>query len=236
MKNITTRAEYDSTLFQIIQQSEILSKADVDSLIPFTEELKETFKKSQTFRTRTEMEVSVLNDMKHPTPASKYWQAVREQNVMFTEMVMLSYEYRKDLIEIQKLQRDILKEEDELEAELLQIELEKKQFLMKSAEKVAKDRIREIAEWSDIKKREAAQMDKKDLEDVDNHQLKSYTKRWLRQSLAAGDSGSPSERQNLKGQLQSGLKNCEQRGLLDEVLEDAPKELQDSVRKQLLIK
>ena len=55
----------------------------------------------------TEVPVSVLNDIKFPTPAAKYWQAMREQNVMFQELVMLSYEYRKNLVEIWQRQGGI---------------------------------------------------------------------------------------------------------------------------------
>ena len=212
--NVTeTRGEYSLQPFNIIHNSDILAASDFEKLIPLTEELQDTFKKSQVFRTRTEMEISVLNDLKHPTHSSKYWQAVREQNVMFTETVMLSYEYRKNLIEIKQLLKEIDEEEDELEAELKQIEVEKKQFISKSHEKTAKDRIRELAEWSDIKKREAACMTDEDLMNVDHHQLKSYTQRFINQANAAGNSGSPSEKQNLKGQLEAGLKECKKRDI-----------------------
>ena len=97
-----TRGRYDEAPFGIIKQADILSEIDVKSLSDIAEELKETFVKVQMFRTRTEMEVSVLNEIKHPTPASKYWQSVREQNVMFQELVMLSLEYRKNMVEIRK--------------------------------------------------------------------------------------------------------------------------------------
>ena len=234
-KDISTRGEYGLQPFNIIQGSEILSQEDIDSLTPLTKELQQNFKKSQMFRTRTEMEVSVLNDLKFPTPASKYWQSCREQNVMFSEMVMLSYEYRKSEIEMKKLQRDIEKEEDELEKELLQIELEKQQFMQKGRERTAKDRIREIKAWSEIKAREADKMTDKELEDVDNHQLISYTQRWIQQSMAAGNSGSPSERQNLQGQLMAGIKACERQGVLEDALVVAPKELKDSIKKQLTL-
>ena len=52
------------------------------------------------FRTETEMRISVLNDLKHPTPGAKYWQAVREQNVFFEQMIFLSFDYRENDIEI----------------------------------------------------------------------------------------------------------------------------------------
>jgi len=108
------KAQLTEAPFNIILGSNILPREDIKSLDPLKNELKETFIKAQMFRTRTEMEVSVLNDIKHPTSDSKYWQAVREQNVMFQELVMLSYEYRKNKIEIEILKRDILEETDSL--------------------------------------------------------------------------------------------------------------------------
>jgi hypothetical protein len=70
------------------------------------------------FRTETEMRFSVLSDNKYPTKAAKYWQSVREQNTHFENLVHLSFDARKNEVEIKKLQRDIKKEKDELEIEL----------------------------------------------------------------------------------------------------------------------
>lgn len=223
--NEIKKGELNITPFNIIQNSDILTKDDFDLLIPLTGELQETFKKSQVFRTRTEMEVSVLNDIKHPTPSSKYWQATREQNVMFNELVMLSYEYRKNLVEIKKLQRNLEKEKDVLEVELLIIEIDKKMFTSKNQERTAKDRIRELKAWSEIKLREATKMTPEELADVDNHQLISYTKRWINQSITMGGNGSPAERQNLLGQLRSGILLCIEKGIIENVLDGFPKEI-----------
>ncbi len=230
------KGELTVTPFNIIHQSEILTEKDLDVLNSLTGELKETFKKSQVFRTRTEMEISVLNDIKFPTPASKYWQSVREQNMMFHELVMLSYEYRKNLVEIKKLQRQLEKETDDLEKELLQIEIEKKLFISKNQEKVAKDRIRELKEWSEIKEREEINMPKEELGDADNHQLISYTKRWIKQSIVMGNNGSPAERQNLLGQLRSGILTCIDRGILDKVLEDFSEDIRKKIKNEYNIK
>ena len=225
-----TKGEFDETPFNIISQSDILTKEDINKLTPLTQELKETFIKSQVFRTRTEMEVSVLNDLKFPTSTLKYWQSVREQNVMFSELVMLSYEYRKNIVEIKKLQRDIKNEKDDLEKELLQIKIEKKIFISKNQEKTAKERIRELKAWSEIKEREAKNMSKEDLANVDNGQLIGYTKRWLKQSIEMGGNGSPSERQNLIGQLRSGILACMEKGILDKVLEGFSDDIKEKVK------
>ena len=83
----------------------ILSKDEVADFKKMKSELQDTWIKKQMFRTETEMRISVLNDLKHPTPAAKYWQAVREQNVMFEQMVFLSFDYRKNEVEIKKLEK-----------------------------------------------------------------------------------------------------------------------------------
>jgi len=235
-KEIVGKGELNKNPFNIIQCADILTKEDLESLTPLAGELQEGFKKSQVFRTRTEMEVSVLNDIKHPTPSSKYWQAMKEQNVMFGELVILSYEYRKKLVEIKKIQRDIPLEKDELERELKQIELEKEMFFLKNQERTAKDRIRELKAWSEIKKREASNMSEEELSDVDNHQLISYVKRWIKQSISMGMGGSPAERQNLLGQLNSGIKLCIKEGIIENVLDGFPEETKNQIRSEYKLK
>jgi hypothetical protein len=215
------KGQLTQTPFNIIQQSDILTEDDINKLTPLTQELKETFVKSQVFRTRTEMEVSVLNDIKFPTSTLKYWQATREQNVMFQELVMLSYEYRKNTIKIKQLEIRIKNEDDDLEKELLQIEMERKMFISKNQEKTAKDRIRELKAWSEIKEREAENMNKEDLMDVDNGQLIGYTIRWIKP-----------ERQNLHGQLRSGILACIEERILDKVLEKFSDEIKTKIKRE----
>jgi hypothetical protein len=225
-----------STLpFNIIQNSSVLAASDFQELEKLTDELQDTFLKSQVFRTRTEAEISVLNDDKHPTPASKYWQSVREQGVMFHELVMLSYEYRKNLIEIKKLERDMEKKDDELDKELDQIEIERKRFISKDMEKIAKDRIREIKMWSEIKAREAKSMSEAELAEVDTHQLVSYTKRFIKERVRMADGGSPAERRNLIGQLETSFKACRELGILQSILEEVPDYIRINLGKENLL-
>jgi len=130
----------------------LLDKDDYSNFKKLTDELRDTWTKKQIFRTETEMRVSVLSDFKFPTNASKYWQCIREQNVFFENLMSLSFDYRKNDVEIKKLERKLETEEDELEKELLQIELEQKIYGKANMELVAKDRMREIKAWSDLKK------------------------------------------------------------------------------------
>jgi hypothetical protein len=212
-------AKYSDQSFNIINNSSILEPKDFEQLAALKDELQETFLRTQIFRTRTEMEVSVLDDIHFPTPDSKYWQAQREQNVMFSELVRMSYEYRKNLVEIKKLQREYDEEEDDLEKELKKIEIERKQFESREMERMAKDRIREVQQWHEIKEKLVPKMVNSTL-NVNNHQLVSYTQEWLREALLMPPTIQQGEMVNLVGKLNSALKMCFDMGLVDKVMAD----------------
>jgi len=183
---------------QIIEGADILDAQRCTVLLGLAAELRQTFATVQVYRTKTEMLVSVLNDVKHPTPDSKYWQAVREQNVMFQELAMLSYEYRKNAVEIRKLQRNQLVEEDELEKELIGIEIEKKTFIGCNMERTAQDRLREIVEWSHIKAELRPQMAFGD-QDVNEHQLTAMKQRFEFEASLVGQNTPPADARNALG-------------------------------------
>lgn len=212
-------------------KSDMLSEEAAEVLSKLSVELEETFNSVQVHRTRTEMEVSVLNDLKHPTPASKYWQSVREQSVMLNGVTMLSFDYRIKKIRVKMLNRKIYETSDLLKKELLQVKLARMLYVLKDMRRAAKARIREIKDWSEIKARESKSMSQEELADVGNHQLISYTKRWINQTIEMGADGSPSEKQNLLGQLRSGINLCIKKGLILEVLE----EYDEPVKNQILL-
>ena len=106
----------------------LLDKSEASEFKKMVPELQDTWTKKQMFRTETEMRFSVLSDNKYGTNAAKYWQSVREQNTHFENLMRLSFDYRKNDVEIKKIQRDIKKEKDSLEKELKQIEVEQKLY------------------------------------------------------------------------------------------------------------
>jgi hypothetical protein len=177
----------------------ILDQTDFDRLISLKYELEDTWTKKQIFRTETEMRVSVLNDAKFPTAAAKYWQCVREQNVFFENLMQLSFSYRKNEVEIKKLQKKLLDETDELERELIEIEIEEKVYGRASMELVAKDRVREIDQWSKLK----AELDTGafDTQDVNTHQMESLKLALEARAQALTPGSSQAEVLNVLGPL-----------------------------------
>ena len=179
----------------------ILDAKDVLAFKDMVDELKDTWTKKQVFRTETEMRFSVLNDLKYPTKASKYWQCVREQNVYLENLMTLSFEYRKNEIEIKKLNKKIDEEEDELEKELLKIEIDEKTFAKANMQLTAKDRMREIKLWSNLKKEsDDGSFDK---QDVNVHQLESYHKIMQNRAKTLTQGSTQPEVFNVLGQLQT---------------------------------
>ena len=177
--------------------------------------------KKQMFRTETEMRFSVLSDNKYPTPAAKYWQSVREQNTHFENLVHLSFDARKNSVEIEKLEREIKMEKDPLDKKLKTIELEEKLYKQASLELVAKHRMREVATWSKLKKEfHDGSFDDRD---VNTHQAHSYLLRLQEQKKTITPGTSQPEVFNVLGQLEALEKNIADKKLsLDS---KAPKQL-----------
>ena len=85
---------------------EMLKPDDASAVVELREELADNWQKKQIFRTETEMRISVLNDAKHPTNASKYWQSVREQGAMFDALLGLTFDLRRNKLARRKLEQE----------------------------------------------------------------------------------------------------------------------------------
>ena len=181
----------------------LLSKAK-DTLVPMlssdlenklaglADELQETYAKRQVWRTQTEMMFSVLDDSKHPTPASKYWQCVREQSVFYEQLVQLTLDYRRNNIAIleleEKLQGDDL---NKFERMTLEVDYDSAIWARDGLKIQAKDRMRELDLWSQIKTALVEGNPEFDTEDVNTHQAESYLKRMenRKDTLTSGSQG-----------------------------------------------
>tara|TARA_R110002020_G_scaffold48481_1_gene138143 strand:+ start:29 stop:703 length:675 start_codon:yes stop_codon:yes gene_type:complete len=180
----------------------LLDKSDVSEFKKMIPELQDTWKKKQMFRTETEMRFSVLSDNKHGNNASKYWQSVREQNTHFENLMHLSFDYRKNDVEIEKIQAKIENSKTEkFEKKLAKIELEEKLYGRASMELVAKARMKEIATWSKLKKE--FNDGKFDDKNVNTHQAESYMHTLEQRKATLTPGSSQPEVFNVLGQLET---------------------------------
>ena len=197
----------------------ILDPNDVTDFKGMVEELRDTWTKKQVFRTETEMRFSVLNDMKYPTKAAKYWQCVREQNVYLENLMSLSFDYRRTEVKLKRLQQKLKDETDELKKELIQIDIDEKTYSKANMELTAKDRMREIKLWSQLKKEvDDGTFDK---ENVNTHQLESYHKIMLNRKDTLTPGSSQPEVFNVLGQLQTIERVKKERGQLEHTKREA---------------
>ena len=179
----------------------LLDAEDVSKFKELTSELRDTWTKKQVFRTETEMRMSVLQDAKYPTKASKYWQCVREQNVFLENLMSLSFDARRNEVKLKKLKQKLETEKDPIKRELCQIDIDEKTYSVANMQLVARDRMREIKLWSTLKKEfDDGSFNTKD---VNRHQLDSYAliMKNKAETLTAGSS--QPEVFNVLGQLQS---------------------------------
>ena len=191
--------------------SNVLDPSDFKQFVALKEEIKDTWHKKQVFRTETEMRMSVLQDAKYPTKASKYWQCVREQNVFFENLMSLSFDYRKNEVRIKRLKKKLAEETDPLRVEMLEINLEEKLYGRANMELVAKDRMREIEHWSRLKKEyNDGTFDDKN---VNTHQAESYKYILTNKVKTLTPGSSQPEVFNVVGQLQT-LERLEKEGVL----------------------
>ena len=167
-ENIKSLIESESD----VHLNNLLPTEDVNIFKEMVEELKDTWTKKQVFRTETEARISVLQDMKYPNKASKYWQCVREQSVFLENLMTLSFDYRRNDIKIKRLEQKLKEEKDELKKELFKVDLDEKTYSKANMELVAKDRMRELKMWSKLK----TEFDDGtfNTKDVNRHQLDSY--------------------------------------------------------------
>ena len=179
----------------------LLDPNDVKEFKELTSELRDTWTKKQVFRTETEMRMSVLQDAKYPTKASKYWQCVREQNVFLENLMTLSFDARRNEVKLKKLKQKLEKEEDELKRELLQIDIDEKTYSVANMQLVARDRMREIKLWSTLKKE--FNDGSFNTKDVNRHQLDSYAIIMKNKAETLTSGSSQPEVFNVLGQLQT---------------------------------
>jgi len=179
----------------------LLDRSQASAFKKMVPELQDNWVKRQMFRTETEMRFSVLSDNKYGNNASKYWQSVREQNTHFDNLMRLSFEYRKNDVEIEKLEYKIKTEKDKFEKKMAKIELEEKLYGRAGMELVAKARMREISTWSKLKKE--FNDGKFDDQNVNTHQAKSYMHDLEQRKATLTPGSSQPEVFNVLGQLET---------------------------------
>ena len=172
-----------------IRDVNILETDDMHLITKLTGELQRVFEVKQVWRTETEIRYSVFNDVDFQTPASKYWQCMREQNNFWEALVSTAITYQRiqGELDILEIEYDEIKGKTKKANALRKIkdaEIKEKQFALMRMRLEGHDRVREIKLWEKLKEEQLKKGDF-DISDVNKHQVESYAKRW-REQMAVG--------------------------------------------------
>ena len=183
-----------------------MNKDDLSSLMNMNQELQRTFQVNQIWRSETEMRYSVLNDVKFPSPSSKYWQSVREQSVFYQELILLAFKYEKEmgnkellLIELEEIDKSTKKGIALTRIKNCDIKL--KEFELYNMTLHAKDRIRELKIWEKIKNEQLQKDPTINIDDFSAHHLEMYENRWKKEMDLAQMTNNPQTYKNSKSNL-----------------------------------
>ena len=116
-------------------------------------------------------------------------------------LMQLSFDARKNDIEIKQKLKELDEDTDPLKKELIQIDIDQKTYSKATMQLVAAHRMREVTEWSNFKKiyNDGTFDDK----NVDTHQLLSYKKIMKNRQNTLTPGSSQPEVFNVLGQMQT---------------------------------
>jgi len=194
----------DLGLSKIIN-SNLIDKKQIEILAKHQDTLTHVYLHKQIYRTKTEMEISVLNDVKFPFKKSKYWQAVRECDLMFKELVSEAITYEETLahLELSQLDLDEIKHDKRYNAnsKIKKCEIKRLQFALMEQKLKSADRIREINEWCTIMNQLVKDDPTINIFDVNEHQADTYKRRFEIEMQVALESQNPSLYKSAKTHL-----------------------------------
>ena len=211
LKNIDTSVVNPDTVTErsmdIIQNTEILNDTDLQKLTDLMPVLNDIDRKNPIFRSRNQMEVSVLNPVAFPDESAKYWQCVREQHVMFQNLLDLTFEWDKVIANIELAQIDL----DEIphdkrynaRVRIKKAEIRQLQFALHNFKRTAKDRVREIIEWERLKQKQIEKDPSIDTQNANTNQLESMKKRYVAERIISQEVMNKTLYKNSTSHLQS---------------------------------
>ena len=205
--NVVNPDNWTENGLSTIDNTDILSDTDLKKISDLSPVLSDIDKKNPMFRSRNQMEVSVLNPVAFPDESAKYWQCVREQHMMFQTLVDTSFQYEKICANLELAQIDLeeIPHDKRYNARsmLKKAEIKQLQFALHNYRKTAKDRVREILEWERLKLKQIEKEPSIDTQNPNTDQLESMKKRYVAERIISQEVMNKNLYKNSTSHLQS---------------------------------
>ena len=171
--------DYMTKCIDVITESKVLNTKDQKLIVDLQDTLDDAHAKNQNFRTETEMIHSVLS--KFVSTPAKYFQAVREMNVMIQTLAMNGFELMQVEGELELLKIELSElgntPKDKARKKIKLAFIHNKQLTVAGLKHQAHYRSVEIKHWNKIMEK-LLKDEKFDSTDVEKHQKESYRARW----------------------------------------------------------
>lgn len=148
------------------------------------------------YRTPTLLRASVLNDVEHPTPDSKYWQLVNEMVAHSTGLMDTLFQIEEKQIDIDEALYLLESESNTFEIRRLELNIRKYKYELTMLQKAAFARIEELNNQSAMMEDLKPQC-KFGIVDQNAHQLSAFAMAWTSEVCNITEHTSVDDRRNI---------------------------------------
>lgn len=186
----------ENTEISLIFEKNIFDKEQNNKLSNARNNIETAIKTVTMHRTPTLLRASVLNDITHPTPDSKYWQLVNEMVSHSTGLADTLFLIEEKQIDLDEAVFNLRNETDTFEKRRLQLQIKKIEYELIMLQKNTNARIEELNNQS-IMMDELKQQCRFSITDQNEHQLSTFALAWTNEVCNITDSTSVDDRRNI---------------------------------------
>jgi len=191
--------------------------------------ISEAFRTVTMWRTPALLRMSVLNDVAHPTPDSKYWQLVNEMYTHSTGLANLLFDIEEKQLELEEVEHQIGVETDRFAIRKLDVKRRRIEFELMNMQKVARARVEELS-TQNAAMEEIKPLMKYGTESPEGHQLESFALSWTSEVCEINEHTDVDSRRNIISRWLTCMNVLETIGQRDKFIKSLP----ESQRKKLV--
>ena len=225
------------SIIPIFGTSEIKSFFDEEQqtkLANAQENISRAFNTVTMWRTPTLLRLSVLDDISHPTPDSKYWQLVNEMYAHSTGLAELMFEIEEKQIDLDEVIVDLTTEKDNFELRRLEVKRRRYEFDLVNMQKTAKARIEELNNQSSAME-ELKPLLAFGVEDQNAHQLQGFAQSWTSEVCNITEHTDVDSKKNIISRWITCMNVLNSMGKRNEFINSLPSQQKEKLRQLKLI-
>lgn len=213
----------NDTEISLIFENKLFNSEQITKLTNARQNIENAVKTVTMHRTPTLLRASVLNDVSHPTPDSKYWQLVNEMVAHSTGLADTLFQIEEKQIDLDEAKYKLKTETDQFEIRRLKLDIRKNEYGLVMLQKAASARVEELNNQS-IMMEELKINCKYGIKDQNAHQLSTFAHSWTSEVCNITDSTSVDDRKNITSRWMTLMNMLEDMGLYVQFINSLPEQ------------